>query len=63
MGPLAAFVPPDAASMDALRDVLCRFYTLDIHNTHRDAPSRAKRWAHVPAMSSRVASWLTSQWK
>ena len=63
LSPLAAFVPPDAASMDARRDVLCRFSTLDIHNAHSDAPSRAKRWAHVPALSSRVASWLTSQWQ
>ena len=63
LGPLAAFVPPDTVSMDARRDVLCRFSTLDIHNAHRDAPSRAKRWAHVPALSCRVASWLNSQWQ
>jgi hypothetical protein len=63
MGPLAAFVPPETASVDALRDGLGRFSTLDIHNTHSDAPSRAKRWAHVPALSSRVVYWWTSQRK
>jgi hypothetical protein len=52
-------VPQDAASVGALRDVMYRFYTLDIQNTHSGAPSRAKRWANVPAMSSRVAYWLT----